>query len=439
LALAWTPVHALSVAAGALLVVLGAFVFKVQPRSPPHRFFLIFAVVDGLSTALFDLRDVFTDPATRVQIMYAYLLCAGVFVLLLLGFGLLFPRPIGGGRGRARVLAAIGTLIVLFVVTYVVDPRIYWTATVTGDRVRFTYGPWGDLVRTGFVWATAVVIAKLTWEILRDPAPTYRKQAAYILGGMALGYAPYATSNVVANLGAGRLLASLTQGGFMLLLLNWSLVVTTALLATAGILIAVDRRADRATERSFVLACIAGVAVLTAVALLFANLVEILLVVGLIAYPITLAYAIARYEVLDIEARVQRAAAVSIALGILGAAFLLLESFAQDWLETVFESDIGSAFVASLGAAIVTALLVLPVAAVARRVARRIAPELAPERVDDRRIEIYRHALVGVLADGIIDTAESRTLARLRDALGVTRADHERLVSEISGAEAPTA
>ncbi len=86
-------------------------------------------------------------------------------------------------------------------------------------------------------------------------------------------------------------------------------------------------------------------------------------------------------------------------------------------------------------------LFVAPLQRIGEVVSRRVVPVGGQEDsyVAYRRVQIYKVALEGALRDGIVDTSERKALENLREELGLSMADQERLEQEIQGRlETPT-
>lgn len=432
-------VDAAAIGAGALIAGVGIFVLAAKPRSPLHRLFFALALLDGASTALYAASVLAPSLAAGNALQLAYWIAFLPFVACLAGFGVLFPRPPRARWRTHAALAAIGLVAAALLALLLARPAWFWSASFANGRVALVAGPAGNLVSALFEATVAGLVARLTLGLLRDGSGSRRAQDAYVLGGMTLAYAPGATIALLATLTAsaaglwtGRLDRVLARDAFALLVV--------ALLASAALLVRARLRGGR-REASFVLGCFAGVLALTLTSLLFPASAPTRLprVAAFVAYPLLLGYAIARWEVFDIDARLRRAAIVSVATAALGALFVLAQNVAQALVQDHLAEGIPDAFVASSLAALLTAALSIPVVRLSRRLGERFLPRMSVDAERARKREIYRHALEGALDDGIVEPRESRTLQALRATLGLDEADHEAILAEVRAAGRPRA
>lgn len=424
----------LGLLAGALILLLGVFVVKAKPRSPLHRLFCAFAVADGLSTAMFSLAYIPSTLALQLHALLLYYHAFFVFIALLLIFALLFPRPILPPGWRRPTVAAIVVVTGGVMAWHALDPYAFWTGTETASGLVLASARGGRITVSVWLVILAGIALRLTHLFLKEPSPSHRSQASFVLGGMALGYTPYATTTFAQVLSRGTS-ATLghPDGTVGALYACTGLVVATLVYALARIL--GDRRQDAARERRILLRCFASVLLLTIPAFLFpgATLDTFLQMAGLVAWPILLAYAIARYEVLDIGPTVRRTATYSLAMTVLAVAFFVAEALLENALQATFAGALGVSIVAVLVAGLATALVFAPISTAAKRIANRVAPEVAGEARRARQREIYRHGLEAVLADGAVSVSENRVLTSLRETLGITADDHHQMLAEIEG------
>lgn len=431
MALAVTPIQLLGVVAGVAMLGLGAFVVMAQPRSTVTRAFFLLAIADGASTILFALRNMATTVAERAYFMATYEYFFIAFVALLAGFGLLVPRPAASRSARRALAASLVVAALVALVAYVIDHGWFWRVDPARGTIRT--GPAGFAVNIAFILLTGIVCARLTRTVLVAEA-TLRRQAAFILGGMALGYGSLAISPLAAALPGGTLPFDPARPG--LSYLYGSYVVTSAILvACIVVLVRQRRRLDRDVRR-FLLGSALGMLAMVALSNLPGSSPAAVQFVALLAYPIILGYAIVRYAVFDIDAKLRRAATLTfVAAGVSGA-FLVTENVLASLIEDrLFSSAFASTVTASIVAAIAAALVLMPIVRVARSVASRVVPSLSSDALAERKREVYRHSLAGALLDGL-DEEESATLARLRDALGITADEHALLVRDIKAAAA---
>lgn len=144
------------------------------------------------------------------------------------------------------------------------------------------------------------------------------------------------------------------------------------------------------------------------------------------ASVILLAYAILRYQLFDIDAKVKR--------GVLITSVLAATALVALALEQGLERIVGSTGIAitltqfALVGAVTIILVKSPVAAQA--LGRRVLPAIdAPQRLDERRLEVYEAALGHARAAGT-----HGELPALRERLGVSAAEHALLERLVAGA-----
>lgn len=412
--------------------MIGAFVLAARPRSPLHIGFFLFALADGASTILYELRDMAVDDATKVWAMFLYFGAFIAFVVLLLGFGLLFPRPAVPPRAVPFLVGGLALVGVLAATVYSLDHTLFWRAVRQNGVVAFPQTVAGRLVLTLFVLATFLVLARMMIETRRSTSPSRRRQSALVLGGMAFAYAPYATTSVIFGLREGASASFLSsQPATAVAYWGYALILATVILVAADVALRRD-----VPERRVIGACLGGVLVLTLLAVAVPGSTPVAQNLGLLAYPTLLGYAILRYDALDIDARLRKAAVAGLATAAVAVLFVIAESLVQQSLEARVGGVVGSLTIAAIVAALVSAALALPFARAARRIARRVAPAPTQDELARRRIEIYRHSLEGALEDGL-DPEENRALDRLRESLGLTIEDHAAVVAGIR-AQQPT-
>lgn len=417
--------------AGTLVVAVGVFVLAARPHSGLHRLFFLLTFADGVSTILSRLSFVVDAPQLAAYFRGTYWYFFLLFVALLAVFGVLFPRPLLRRGATPAMLALVGVAFASVTALYVLRHDLFWSVTVVGGRASFPTEPMGNGVAIVWMLATAFIAGRLTHLVLRDGSDSHRRQAAFVLGGMTLAYAPYAATVTAQALFDAR--GTFLESRPDRVLAYWAYATFCVGLLASAFFLWRERRPEGAAERRFVLGCYAGVLALAIGAALFPTpaIAALLRMVALLAYPTLLGYAIARYEVFDIDRRLRRAATVTLSAVALTVAFVLVENAAENALQQRVFGGIPSQWVAGSGAAIITAFVFVPVARASRKAAARLVPELSHDEIHQRKLEIYRHSLAGALADGILREGESRTLAALRSSLGITDSDHARILSEV--------
>lgn len=428
--------------AGALIMMVGAFVFTAKPASTLHRLFFVLAMLDGASTIFFGLALMADSPVDRRVFFATYYYHFLAFLTLLGIFGLVFPRPIFGGRGGSLLrigapLLAGGGLIAL----YVTNHDLFWVSDASNVLFGVRMAPLGNLLNIAFGALPALLVLRFTNAFAREESVSHRRQATYVLAGMVIAYAPFPTTVVMQALATSP--ASFVSGRPDRILSYWSFAVVVVLLVASAIKVLRDHRPHVRAERKFMQGAYGVVAMFTLGALVFpTDLVGALIrSVALLAYPLLLGYAIVRYEVFDIDRRLGRAATYSVVAAVMGLGFILGENLLQDQLSEFIETD--SAFLRGSLAAIGAAAISAPAAKFADKLRRRVLPEPTESDLDARKREIYLHSLEGAMADGILAANESRALAALRESLDITAEEHEALLSRIlarqASAKAPSA
>lgn len=418
--------------AAALIAGVGVFVLAAKPGSRLHLLFFALAILDAASTALFGIAVLRIPPSERLYYWGTYWYHFIGFIALLALFGLVFPKPVRAPPLRYALIAAVLSVALAALMVYAVDHAAFWLPAPDA-AIPATFVPAGNLVNISFMVAVALLVLRLTRVLMTETSESHRRQAAFVLGGMALAYLPYATTVVaqdIATLG----LTPFLSGRWDRILAHWAfLAAALSLVASGALLLRHGLREEAKDERAFVLSCYAGVLALGAIGYVFPSAAfgMTLRTLALLAYPVLLGYSIVRYEVFDIDRQLRRAATVTLAAVALTAAFILAESALENVLTASVFAGLPSGSLAGGLAALVTAVAFIPVARASRKAASKLVPELSHDELYQRKREIYLHSLAGALADGILKEGESRTLAVLRESLGITDAEHRALLHQV--------
>lgn len=128
-----------------------------------------------------------------------------------------------------------------------------------------------------------------------------------------------------------------------------------------------------------------------------------------------LAYAVLRYQILDIDLRIKR----GVRRGTIVAAFVIV-FVAVEQLVGAFASD-RLGLVGGIVAAVALAFAFRPLDRVAERIADAAMPRVedTPAYIASRKLAIYRATVEGALADGLITPRERTMLDRLRAELAI--------------------
>ena len=433
--MAWDPSlpDLVGIAAALAILGVGTFVLLAKPGAWLHRLFFLLAFADGMSTLMFRLSAAFSDASNAALFagMYWYYYIA--FLGLLAAFGVLFPLPPRSPAWKVGLLSGIALLTSLALLVYALDHSAFRDARVVAGELRVTPALGGNAMNVAFVCVTALLVWKLTRDLREHASPSHRRQAALVLGGMTLAYAPYPLTVLAQVVPANGVGVFISGRGDLIAAYAAFALFALSLLASAALLMQRSRGAV-ASEARLVLGCYAGVLALALAATLSRDPVVGYALRGaaLLAYPILLGYAIARYEVFDIDRKMRRATTVTLVAAALAVTFILAENALEGLLQQTLLGGVPSQWFAGSAAALATAGVFVPVVKASRKAASRIVPELSMDELHLRKLEIYRHSLAGALADGIMREGESKTLAALRSSLGITDAEHQALLRDVA-------
>lgn len=428
--------NVLGVSTAVAIILVGTFVLVARPRAATHRAFFLFALMDGMSSGLFALRDMTDEAGLRAYFMGTYYYFYLAFIVGLVGIGLLYPLPLGGERARKPLLYGVVGAGVVTLALYTIDHGWFWYAREGG----FGRATAGILVETVFPLGVLAVIAKLTNDSLSAATPVAREQSAVMLAGMLVGY-----GTVIAAQAADAVSnPQRTFGSVVMLWRGWAWIVFLSALAYIAIAaILIRRRAQLAPfARRVVAAALVTAGVFVAAAFFGsgqaaaggATLGYVLSKwLGLLAFPVLLAIAIFRAEAFEINPQLRRATVLTLVGATIATTFVLLENFLQGFLEASLLAGLGSDLVVGILSALVAAAIIIPLLGVARRIATRFLPVDA-EHVHN--LATYRLVLEGALQDGLLDARESRTLDALREALRISEREHEVIIRGVREARA---
>lgn len=151
---------------------------------------------------------------------------------------------------------------------------------------------------------------------------------------------------------------------------------------------------------------------------------------------VLIVYAIARYELFDIEVRIKRGTMITAGVG----GMIVVAIGVEQGLEALTGSP-GLSVILTLAAGIIALGYALPRSStVTGWVSERVLPRIeSPSRLDERRLEVYEAALVQAQQESGIEAGEPY-LSELRQQLGITGNEHAvlaRLVRAAGQAPAP--
>lgn len=426
-----TAEHALGIAAGALIALVGLFALLARPSSWTCRAFFLLAVMDGASTALFDIRDVLEAPRARIAVHAWYYLCFIAFSTTLLAFGSMFPKP--PRRTRLLTVAAMGALGLAGAALFAFRPEWFYDVR-TGEPGGIVFDRrGGSLVVSMFLYVGIAVVA---WRLAREargaPTPAMRTQAGFLLAGIVIAYGTLPTLRTLTVIGAPAL--ELTQRAPLLLAYNWTSLAVTMSLGSLLVVVLVPKTAPERRTRRTVATGLGAMFLLGVLSLVIPDGFSWAQVLALLVFPILLAYAILRYEVFDIHARLHRAAALSLASTLAAGIFVLIENVLQGVVASYLDEGVGSTVVAGSLAAVIVAIAAVPMVRGAKVIVRRFLPNPSADALHERKMEIYANAIESLHADGIIDSRELHALAAMRRSLGISDEEHGQVLSRIARA-----
>lgn len=441
--LTWSTLGFANVISGALMAALGVFLLAANPRKDWNRLFSLFAVLWGLQIMAANVVRLTSDGSVALVTTEVSLALVVPLYFFVVAFAAGFPRP-DGWLGRsplalaALVLPAAASLVVLFAAPELLlggvspSPEGGWTPSWGPALPYLVVAP----LYAGFLFALFVMMKRLR----AARSPIERTQVGFVLaafgvlvaytvpaqlflfGGAALGLRPAA----MAERAVAVTIALIMLAGF-------------ALLATlAAQLGRTARKAGIEGERRVARRVLAAVGVAFAAALVGIGLTLVggprvdLLGLVRIASVALIVYAIARYQLFDIDLRVKGAVTAGSALlagiAIAAAAWLALQS-----LEAPSGVGVPVAAVVAVGAFV-------PLLRASSRIADRLAPGISRdgEHLYIRKLEVYRAAVESQLREGGQPALEDEWLARMRERLQLTERDHAVVVSlAAAGADAP--
>lgn len=144
---------------------------------------------------------------------------------------------------------------------------------------------------------------------------------------------------------------------------------------------------------------------------------------------VIVAYGVMRYQILDIDLRLKWTVSRSTMAAVFVAVFFAVSELAAEY----FTTRTGST-VLGIGAAALLVFAVAPLQRFADRLSDQVvSTDASPAYLDYRRLEIYKTALEGMLADGAVDVRESHLLHSLRRKLGISEGDHQLMLLDAQG------
>lgn len=427
----WHPAY-LSVAAGAVTILLGAFVLARHPARGLHRAFFAYALTSGamlLLTASVNLRPGTPEGllATRV---YWYLQPFFLALVPLVALhvptpaGLLLRRPL---LAHALLLAPPAALVA----AYALDHGILFAPATLAGVPYYALTPLGSalLALQGLVVGAALVV--LARRFRSTPHQLQRTQIAWTQAAMLIAFVPvlgvrfafqaFSNPASVATFGFGIGLA-LAHAGALASLLPWN---RSLVQDEDRQVVAVSYVVGSALTAAFAILSIATVSALTT----FVGLASL-------AGPLVLTYAVLKFDLFALDLRLRRAAP-QITLGLVLAA-----AFATTLAVLGRVAPAADASRLFLVAGVVTAAAAFPIHRATTRLATRLGwtRDYQAGDVAERRLEIYRAAVENAVSRGENPDA-SGWLTDLRERLALSTRDHRLMVQVVAEAaeKAPAA
>jgi tRNA A-37 threonylcarbamoyl transferase component Bud32 len=442
--LAWNPAAAANIASGVLMAGLGAGLLLANPRKDWNRVFALLAVFWGVQIVSVNMVRLTADAqAARFagELGLAFLIPLYFFIVV---FAAIFPRPrppFGTSTAALGVLAlpAGAALVALFAA-----PGSLIASVRPGADGAFTL-VWGPLVPVLLVAPLYGALFYALFAMMRRlgeaASPIERKQVTFVLAALGL-FVAHVTPTELARFGSAAAgLGTSEAGAADAAAIAAVMLAGLALLAVlAGKLVARALRGAGAPERREARTALGALALgagsaLAVQALAAAGGPELEVLGVLRAGSVALiVYAIARYQLFDLDLRVKGLAAGSTAL--LGGAAV----GAAAWI-ALQQGSVGPAVGAGLTLAVALAAFV-PLLRVSTRLADRVLPAVSREgeHLYLRKLEVYRASVEALLREGQAPQAAEPGLAELRGKLGLTERDHGIVVSlAVSRADPPRA
>ena len=399
----WAVVNALS---GAAMALLGIVLLVANPRKDWNRLFGLLAIFWGaqiLCANAVRLATSGTAALLAAELTLPFLLPLYFFVIM---FAAIFPRPRGVfARSPAAVAALLIPALVAIVLIFARPALVFQGVSPSAGAAGGYTMLWGPLfwllastLYASFFYALFVMMRRLD----EAEAPIERTQVTFVLGAFAIYVAHVVPSELIRFGGAALGLRAAPEGQ--------EIMLASIMLVGLALLVALVVRLRRRTDARWVLRGVIAAAALS----LLSPYVELL---GLVraASVALIVYAIARYQLFDIDLRVKHAvtaiSALVAAAGLAMAAWIVVR-------DVSFTPTLRGTLVAAAGV-----VAIAPLWRVARSVADRVAPRVSREgdHLYLRKLEVYRAA--------VESRASEDALAHLRSKLGLTQREHDLVVN----------
>lgn len=429
MAFVWDPAAALNALSGCLMGLLGAALLIWDPEREWNRLFGLLAVFWGIQIVAANAVRLTSDPdlaLTAGKVSLAFLIPLYFFLTT---FAATFPRPRSpfGTSATAVSALAIPAGVALAALFFRPESLLEGVVTRSSGNLTLSWGPLLPYVVTApFFGSISYALYVMMRRLAEAPSPTERKQVGAVLSALGL-YAGYYAPRQLATFGrdALGLGAAEEAGNAEAVLIALIMAVTVAILGLVVFRLArrwVDAGSQPArmeARNSLLLIALGLAGALVGEGLSVAGGPSLELV-GLYrsGSVVLIVYAIARYQLFDLDVRAKRWTAVAggglAAAAVAAAAYLGFQAFGMDPV-------VDAALTALVGA-----LTLVPALHASFRLADRVAPRVseANDHLYLRKLEVYRAAVDRRLAEGEDAAKDDETLERLRAELGLADRDH---------------
>lgn len=404
-------------AAAALMFALAGALLYLNFGSRLNRVFALFLVLRAMVIVTNRVPALVPDARLLDYFLRTspyFLIGAG---MTLAYFAAIYPRA-PTWPSRRVILATALALTLIAEVAYAIDHCLVVCTTATGDAV-------GPLV--GFASLLPVVSGLAAWRIARQARDGGPGSAA--LRTVALGFAVTAAVDGALSVGVvfvARDLAAGFSGGMWAYVPH--LVRGAAVLPLAGYLaesLTLPRRRLAATLAFVVAAGATGILVGAGMSGAFGIF---LLGIWRLVLALTVAYALVKHSLFDLDARVR----FTIRQSTIGAVFVIVFFVVSEVGEELVSTTVGGV----LGgvAAFLLVFALVPLQHFAEKLARAALPRPPPGRDLPlaTRQDIYREQLALCRVDGELDRSERHVLEKLREALALSDEQARAIENELT-------
>lgn len=429
MAFVWDPAAVVNVVSGVLMGALGAALLVWNTEREWNRLFGLLALFWGAQILSANTVRLTTDGSLAFaagKLSLAFLIPLYFFIT---AFAATFPRPRGpfGTSPVAVAVLALPAAAALGALFFQPESLLAGVITRPDGSITLSWGPLLPyLVTAPFFGSISYALYTMMRRLGEARSPTERKQVGAVLSALGL-YTAYYAPRQLASFGADALGWGMAEeaGSAEAALIALVMAATVAILLL--VLVKLARRGlgptgspARFEARASILLVGLGLTAAVTVELVAALGGPSLELVGLFrtGSVVLIVYAVARYQLFDLDLRAKRWTAVAaavLAVSALGvAAFLGLQQLP---LTPTVEVAL---------TALVAALAFMPALHVSFRLADRVAPQVseAGDHLYLRKLEVYRAAVERRLAEGEEPGVEDTELARLREGLELSQRDH---------------